>query len=140
MSEESDQHATVLIVDDIEDNRTVMREFLIQKHNCRVLEAADGQAALRLALRESPTLILMDIGLPKYGGLAVIADMRKRRRLRDVPIIAVTAYDSPGLRLEAEIAGVTDYITKPVHPEEFSTLIARFLQTSSGGKSQSMKS
>lgn len=134
MSKELDQRPTVLIVDDIEDNRKVMRAFLTLRHNCRVVEAKDGQAALKLALRESPALILMDIGLPKYGGLVVIAEMRKRRRLRDVPIVAVTAYDSPGLRLEAKIAGVTDYVTKPPHPEEFSRLIDRLLQTSSGGK------
>lgn len=125
-----DQRPTVLIVDDIGDNQEMMRNFLTLRHNCRVVEAEDGQAALKLALRESPALILMDIGLPKYGGLAVIADMRKRRKLRNVPIVAVTAYDSPGLRLEAEIAGVTDYVTKPPHPEEFSKLIERLLKTS----------
>src|SRR5438132_1909194 len=62
------------------------------------------------------------------GGIAVIAEMRKRRRLRKVPIVAVTAYDSPGLRLEAEKAGVNEYFTKPLHPEQFNTLIDRFLQ------------
>ena len=134
MSKEPDQQPTVLIVDDIEDNRKVMRSFLTLKHNCRVVEAEDGQAALKLALRESPALILMDIGLPKYGGLEVIAQMRERRRLRRVPIVAVTAYDSPGLRLEAEEAGVNDYVTKPLHPEEFARMVDRFLQTSSGGK------
>jgi CheY-like chemotaxis protein len=65
MSKELDQHATVLIVDDIEDNRRVMRNFLIQRHHCRVVEAADGQSALKLALRESPALILMDIRAPQ---------------------------------------------------------------------------
>ncbi len=128
MSKELDQQPTVLIVDDIEDNRKVMRDFLTQKHNCRVVEAEDGQAALKLALSESPALILMDIGLPKYGGIAVITEIRKRRRLRKVPIVAVTAYDSPGLRLEAEKAGVTDYVTKPLDPEQFNTLVDRFLK------------
>jgi CheY-like chemotaxis protein len=134
MKEKLDQNPTVLIVDDIEDNRKVMGDFLTRRHNCRVVEAGDGKAALTLALRESPALILMDIGLPKYGGLAVIADMRKRRRLHHVPIVAVTAYDSPGLRLEAENAGVTDYVTKPVNLEKFSALIERLLQTTSAGK------
>jgi CheY-like chemotaxis protein len=129
MTKEPRQNPTVLIVDDIEDNRKVMKSFLTLKHNCRVVEAEDGEAALKLALRESPALILMDIGLPKHGGLAVIAQMRKRRRLRGVPIVAVTAYDSPGLRLEAEEAGVNDYVTKPLHPEEFGMMIDRFLQT-----------
>ena len=95
-----------------------------------MVEAADGAAALKLALRESPALILMDIGLPKYGGLAVIRDLRKQRKLSDVPIVAVTAYDSKGLRLEAENAGVTDYVTKPVELEEFSKLIEKLLQKS----------
>lgn len=134
MSEELDERPTVLIVDDIKDNRTVMRSFLTQKHNCRVVEAEDGKEALKLALHESPTLILMDIGLPKHGGLVVVEQMRKRRKLRDVPIVAVTAYDSPGLRLEAEKAGVTDYVTKPPHPEEFGRLIDKFLRTSSRGE------
>jgi len=133
MSEGLDQRPTVLIVDDIEDNRAVMRFFLTKKHNCRVIEAEDGQEAMKLALRESPALILMDIGLPNPGGLVVVEQMRKRRRLRDVPIIAVTAYDSPGLRLEAQKAGVTDYVTKPPHPEEFSKLIGKFLQPHFGG-------
>ena len=65
MSEEPDRRPTVLIVDDIEDNREVMKSFLTKKHNCRVIEAADGQEALKLALRELPALILMDIGLPR---------------------------------------------------------------------------
>jgi len=130
MSKKPEQQPTVLIVDDIEDNRKVMLNFLTLKHNCRVVEAEDGEAALKLALQESPSLILMDIGLPKYGGLAVITQMRRRRRLRHVPIVAVTAYDSPGLRLEAEEAGANDYVTKPLHPEEFGRMVDRFLQTS----------
>ena len=134
MSEKLDERPTVLIVDDIEDNRTLLRNFLTQKHNCRVVEAKDGEEALKLALHESPALILMDIGLPKRDGLVVIEQLRKRRRLRGVPIVAVTAYDSPGLRLEAEKAGVSDYIAKPPHPEKFGSLIDKFLQTSSGGK------
>jgi two-component system cell cycle response regulator DivK len=132
MKTKRDRHPTVLIVDDIEDNQAVMRDFLTRRHNCRVVEAMDGEAALKLALRESPALILMDIGLPRYGGLAVIAEMRKQKRLRDVPIVAVTAYDSKGLRMEAENAGVSDYVTKPVQLEEFSKLIEKFLQKGRG--------
>ena len=128
MSKTPDRRPTVLVVDDIEDNRAVIRYFLTKKYKCRVIEAADGQEAIKLALRESPVLILMDIGLPRDDGLVVVEQMRKRRRLKNVPIIAVTAYDSPGLRLEAQRAGITDYVTKPPHPEEFSKLIGKFLQ------------
>ena len=128
MSKTPDRRPTVLVVDDIEDNRAVIRHFLTKKYKCRVIEAADGQEALKLALRESPALILMDIGLPRDDGLVVVEQMRKRRRLKNVPIIAVTAYDSPGLRLEAQRAGITDYVTKPPNPEEFSKLIGKFLQ------------
>jgi len=59
----------------------------------------------KLALHESPALILMDIGLPKRDGLVVIEQLRKRRRLRGVPIDAVTAYDSPGLVLKRKKQG-----------------------------------
>jgi CheY-like chemotaxis protein len=119
---------TVLIVDDIDDNRSILRTFLEKDHDCRVLEAADGKKALTLALQESPALILMDIGIPKYGGLVVVKQMRKRRKLRGIPIVAVTAYDSPGLRLDAEKAGITEYVTKPPNPDMFRKLIDKYLK------------
>jgi CheY-like chemotaxis protein len=122
------QRPTVLIVDDIDDNRIVLRTFLEKDHDCRVLEAGDGKKALKLAVQESPALILMDIGIPKYGGLVVVEQMRKRRKLRDIPIVAVTAYDSPGLRLDAEKAGITEYVTKPPNPERFRKLIDKYLK------------
>ena len=128
------EQPAILIVDDIETNRTMLKRFLLQKYDCRVLEAEDGDRALQLALKESPAIILMDIGLPGHGGLFVTQQMRKRRELRDVPIIAVTAYDSTGLRLEAETAGVTDYVTKPLDLENFTRLIDQFLQPDSASK------
>ena len=70
----------------------------------------------------------MDIGIPKFGGLEVVERMRKRRRLAKIPIIVVTAYDSPGLRLDAERAGVTEYVTKPPDPEKFGKLIDQYLK------------
>ena len=69
MSKEPEQQPTVLIVDDIEDNRKVMRDFLTLKHNCRVVEAEDGEAALKLALSESLSLILMDMVSPNTAAL-----------------------------------------------------------------------
>jgi len=125
------EHPVILIVDDIENNRTMLRRFLMQRLDCRVLEAEDGDAAFALALKETPTIILMDIGLPGQGGLFVTEQMRKRRELRDVPIIAVTAYDSMGLRLEAEKAGITEYVTKPLDLDNFNKLIDRFLKSPS---------
>ena len=128
MSQKLDGHLTVLVVDDIDDNRSMLRNFLEQKHNCRVVEASDGKMALKVAMKESPALILMDIGIPKFGGLEVVERMRKRRRLAKIPIIVVTAYDSPGLRLDAERAGVTEYVTKPPDPEKFGKLIDQYLK------------
>ncbi len=132
MSEKHDGRPTVLVVDDIDDNRSILRGFLEKKHNCRVVEASDGKNALKLAMQESPALILMDIGIPQFGGLVVVEQMRKRRKLRGVPIVAVTAYDSPGLRLDAERAGFTDYVTKPPNPEKFSRLVNKYLKQSLG--------
>jgi len=134
VSKDPDKAPAILIVDDIETNRTMLKRFLNHRYNCRIFEAEDGKSALELALKESPAIILMDIGLPQHGGLFVTEQMRKRRELRDVPIIAVTAYDSPGLRLDAEKAGLTDYLTKPLDLDAFSSLIDRFLQSDSSAK------
>src|ERR1043166_5095461 len=89
-----------LVVEDFEDSRFMMRR-LLEMAGYRVVEASDGEQAVKLAVEARPVLILMDLSLPKLDGLAATRQIRQKRSLRGVPIVAVSAHDSPQSRTDA---------------------------------------
>src|ERR1700693_2464568 len=103
----------LLVVEDFEDSRFMIRR-LLEMSGYRVMEASDGEQAVKLALEERPALILMDLSLPKLDGLAATRQIRKHTGLGEVPIVAVSAHDSPQSRTEALDAGCDEYVTKPI--------------------------
>ncbi|MBQ9758729.1 MAG: response regulator transcription factor [Opitutales bacterium] len=112
----------ILIVEDDEAIRDVVRYALESNGFKNVLTAADGEEGLRLALRERPALILLDLMLPKTDGLEVCRCLKRDESVRDVPVIMLTAKsEESDIVLGLEL-GAVDYITKP-----FSTkvLVAR---------------
>ena len=117
----------VLLVEDTEDNRFMMRR-LLEMTGYRVVEAMNGEEAVRLAEAESPQLILMDLSLPVIDGLAATRLIRKLPRFQATPIIAVSAHDTSDFQLEAIQAGCNSYITKPIDFNELEQLIVQLLQ------------
>jgi CheY-like chemotaxis protein len=115
-----------LVVEDFEDSRFMMRQ-LLELAGYRVVEATDGEEAIKLAVAEQPELILMDLSLPKLDGLAATRKIRQQDGLGRVPIVAVSAHDSPGSRSEALAAGCDEYVTKPIDFDQLSTLLLRLL-------------
>ena len=104
---------TVLVVEDTEDNRFMMRR-LLEMAGYRVVEAMNGEEAVRVARTESPQLILMDLSLPVIDGLAATRLIRKVPALEATPIIAVSAHDTSDFQAEAVDAGCNSYVTKPI--------------------------
>src|SRR5918997_6145414 len=104
---------TVLVVEDFEDNRFMMRR-LLEMSGYRVVEAVNGEQAVEVARRERPGLILMDLSLPLLDGLAATRRIRQHEDLRDVPIVAVSAHDTADFHADALAAGCNDYVTKPI--------------------------
>ena len=121
-----DQNETVLLVEDTEDNRFMMRR-LLEMAGYGVIEATNGEEAVRLAESERPNLILMDLSLPIIDGLAATRAIRKLDGFKNVPIVAVSAHDSSDFQAEALAAGCNGYITKPIDFSELEQLIARLL-------------
>lgn len=117
---------TIMVVDDYDDTRRVMRHWL-QRKGYKVIEAANGKEAVEVAARESPDLILMDIEMPELDGLAATRRIREERGLRAVPIIAVSAYGEIQYRDSALEAGCTDYVVAPCAPADLAELIGRIL-------------
>ena len=124
--DEHDKSLTVLLVEDTEDNRFMMRR-LLEMTGYRVVEAMNGEEAVRLAKAESPQLILMDLSLPVIDGLAATRLIRKIPDCQRTPIIAVSAHDTSDFQSEAIEAGCNCYITKPIDFNELEAMIGQLL-------------
>ena len=118
---ENNKPLTILLVEDTEDNRFMMRR-LLEMTGYRVIEAMNGEEAVKLAESESPQLILMDLSLPIIDGLAATRLIRKLPHFETTPIIAVSAHDTSDFQLEAIHAGCNSYITKPIDFNELEEL------------------
>ena len=125
--EEQDKSLTVLLVEDTEDNRFMMRR-LLEMTGYRVVEALNGEEAVRLAEQETPQLILMDLSLPVIDGLAATRLIRQLPQLASTPIIAVSAHDTSDFQSEAIKAGCNSYVTKPIDFSELETLIGQLMK------------
>jgi two-component system cell cycle response regulator DivK len=124
---EQTEPLTVLLVEDTEDNRFMMRR-LLEMAGYHVIEAMNGEEAVKLAKTGSPRLILMDLSLPVIDGLAATRLIRKLPELESVPIIAVSAHDTSDFQSEAIEAGCNSYVTKPIDFNELEELIGQLLQ------------
>lgn len=117
---------TVLVVEDYEDTRYLMRVELEQR-GFRIIEAKDGEEAVAAALRERPPIILMDIGLPVLDGIGATRRLREREEMRDSLIVAVTAHHESEYRAKALEAGCNAYVTKPIDFDWLRDLLDRLL-------------
>ncbi len=121
---------TVLLVEDTEDNRFMMRR-LLEMSGYRVVEARNGEEAVKTAETQDPGLILMDLSLPLIDGLAATRLIRKLPNCKHTPIIAVSAHDTADFHSEALQAGCDRYVTKPIDFSELEELIAQLLHARS---------
>jgi two-component system cell cycle response regulator DivK len=115
----------ILVAEDDEDNRFVMRTLLEMRGYC-VIEATNGQEAIEVAAHDKPDLILMDLKMPVLNGLAATRGIRQQEARR-VPIIALSAYDPSQHRAVAIAAGCDDYVLKPIDYERLENLIESLL-------------
>jgi len=107
--------ATILIVDDLPDNLTVLADILLP--NYRVLAASSGRRALKLAAAEpQPDLILLDLMMPGMDGYQVLVRLQENVQTRDIPVIIVTAMNEAEDEERGLELGAADYITKPLRP------------------------
>jgi CheY-like chemotaxis protein len=117
----------VLVVDDFADTRAMLRRTL-EAAGYRVAEAVDGEQAVAAARRACPDLILMDLNMPRLDGLEAARRIRALKgECAGVPIIAVTAFDTYGMRQAALDAGCDDYLMKPLDTAELDAVLGRLL-------------
>ena len=130
---QADSKYLILVADDSADSLAMISLYL-QTEGYRVVTAANGEDAIKVATQTNPSLILMDISMPTLDGLGATRRIREDPNLRSVPIIAVTAFGTEGFQRAAYDVGVSGYLTKPIELDRMCNLIARLLSPSVSGE------
>ncbi len=117
----------ILVVDDNRDSRELVVKVL-KGRGYEMVEAVDGEDALQKAQDEKPSLILMDISLPKMDGYEVTRRLKMHKECRDIPVVALTARVMKGDKERAIEAGCIGHIPKPIDVHELHEQIKQYLK------------
>ena len=117
-------HKKVLLVEDNEFNRKIVRD-LLARQPYDLLEAHDGEAGVAAARRDKPDVIVMDVQLPKLSGLDATRAIRAEPETAKIPIIVVTSFALSGDDKKAMDAGASAYLAKPYSPRQLLDTIRR---------------
>jgi two-component system cell cycle response regulator DivK len=116
----------ILIVEDILMNRRLIRDILTY-HGYEVIEAENGEEAVRIAREQKPDLIIMDIQMPVMNGYDAIRILKNDPVTKDLKILAVTSFAMAGDREKALETGADDYMSKPINTRELPKVAERLL-------------
>jgi two-component system cell cycle response regulator DivK len=117
----------ILVVDDKEENRRLLKKILIL-HAYTIIEAASGESAIEMAQKEMPDLILMDIRLREgMDGIEATRILKNLPSAAGIPIVAITASVSPEDMQKALNAGCKGFIRKPIDIDEFPKQVFQYL-------------
>ena len=122
------QDKKVLVIEDNELNMKLV-VALLKIDNFQVLMAFDAETGIRLARRQHPDLILMDIHLPGMDGLTATRLIREDKDLGDIPVVALTSYAMEGDEEKAYAAGCAGYLPKPIDTRSFLESVSKFIKT-----------
>jgi CheY-like chemotaxis protein len=120
------EHATVLLVEDEEPLRRVLRD-LLEREGFNVIEAGDGVLALDAVDRGAPDIVVLDLNLPRLDGYGVLSHLRARPATAHLPVIVLTAKGDEDSEVRVFEYGASDFLTKPFRPRALSARIAALL-------------
>ena len=116
----------VLVIEDTEDNRQIIRDLLTSV-GYELLEAVNGEDGVAMAKQHRPDLILMDIQLPVLDGYEATRRIKAVPELAHIPIVAVTSYALAGDEAKTRAAGCDAYIAKPFSPRALLAKVRELL-------------
>lgn len=120
-------NSCVLVVEDHEDTRLMLKTMLELRGGISVVEAGNGLKAIELAESVHPDLILIDANLPLVDGYEATRRIRELTATRDVPIVFLSGHAQPAAEAKAFAAGCTDYLIKPFGLSRLGSLLERHL-------------
>lgn len=113
----------ILVVDDDRDLLSLLDDFLSER-GFKVITLAEGSKAVETCLQEQPDLILLDIKMPDADGMEVLSELKSNSLTSHIPVLMLTAENTPSSQVEGLLTGADDYITKPF---DINILYARIL-------------
>ena len=117
---------TILIADDEETVRSLVIRLLGKSY--KIVEANNGEDAVKVAVNEKPDLILMDILMPKMDGLTACYAIKRNQATKEIPVVMLTAVDYElNRKLSQDVMGAQGYITKPFDAQMLMGMINKFL-------------
>jgi len=122
----SEQKKTILIVEDNELNTKLFHDLLVA-NGYRAVHTADAMEVMDLARAEMPDLILMDIQLPEVSGLEVTHWLKSDPALKNIPVVAITAFAMKGDEEKIRAGGCEGYLSKPISVSGFLATVRQFL-------------
>ena len=131
MKRDRDDVATILVVEDYDDVRSMLK-LLLESERFRVLEAANGPEALKAVKAGHPDVIVTDLGLPGFDGFETIRRIRKIDGFQNTPIIVLTAHNEQAAYETAFRAGTNYFMVKPVDFDELESLLQNILMNRNG--------
>jgi len=120
-----DTSINVLVVDDFATMRRIIKGVLKQLGFSNLIEAEDGEAALKELRKEKIGLIVSDWNMPNMTGLELLKAVRADDNLKNIPFLMVTAEGQKENVIQAVQAGVSNYIVKPFTPETFNAKLEK---------------
>jgi CheY-like chemotaxis protein len=128
MSAAAPEKASILIVDDIEENLVAL-EAVLGPLGQHVVRARSGEEALKAILRQDFAIVLLDVVMPGMDGFATAASIKRLDQTKDVPIILLTGNDAPtDYAYRGYAIGVADFLVKPIDPWLLRTKVNVFLE------------
>lgn len=118
----------VYVIEDDPKNMKLFKAILRKVKNIEIKTAMEGKKGLEMIENGNPDLIILDIKLPEISGTKICQRLRKQKKFKDVPIIAVTAYAMNGDQERILKAGFNEYLTKPIKVNNFRKTINRYLE------------
>ncbi|WP_300675158.1 response regulator [Desulfoluna sp.] len=122
---------TILVVEDNASNMKLVRS-LLQIGGYKIIEAQTAEAGLELAREHAPDLILMDIQLPGMDGLSATRQIQTEPKIKEIPVLALTAYAMKGDEQKVLDAGCVGYVSKPINTRAFLSTLLTYLPTDPG--------
>ncbi len=118
----------VLITDDQENIRSVIKACLEDSTASEVIEAEDGLAAIEQMTKHKIDLVITDLNMPVMNGFELVGYIRKHQELRNIPVIMLTSMGGEANRKQAFAIGVNQFLVKPFSPDDLTPIVNKFLE------------
>jgi two-component system, cell cycle response regulator DivK len=116
----------ILLVEDNNDSRDLYRHML-EKLGHKVIEATNGKEALKVAIKQNPEMVIMDLSMPEVDGFQATSALRSIKNFSRIPILAITAYPKSHWQDKAEDAGCDAFLQKPFTHEDLSAILDKLI-------------